>query len=90
MNCLEDCNGACCKINLIPIKGELPLDYLEARGLAIYDFEGKRYLMVSNRCQYLTESGACSIQATKPMFCRSQEAGCSECRLCREIMKTEG
>jgi len=89
LDCLKDCSGACCKILLIPIRGDLPEDYLDARGLSIYQFEDKRYLVVPSVCKYLTEEGKCSIQDTKPSLCRSQEPGCAECRACREILKAE-
>lgn len=74
---------------LIPIKGDLPPEYMEARGLGIFDFRGRRYLWFKYPCKYLTETGACSIEDHKPVMCRSQAAGCDECLACRELLKTE-
>jgi len=85
MNCLNDCNGACCKGLLIRVRGSIPADYAKARDIKMWG----SFIWIAHPCKYLTETGRCSIHATKPPICASQDAGCEECLACREILKTE-
>lgn len=82
MDCLKDCNGACCKWVFIPAKEPEELEQLklwEMRGCFFKD----GLLLIRQICPRLKD-GKCSIHGRKPAACKDYKPGCFDCLKARE------
>jgi hypothetical protein len=83
-NDCQPCKARCCRYVSLEIdtpEDEQDFDnikwYVIHKNISVYTSEGKWYLMVKSKCEYLAKDNKCSIYRQRPQICREHSTdGC--------------
>lgn len=86
LDCLRDCNGACCQGIYIGTGDKDGAEIMELRGMrAIFNKDAGFYDIFSPPCRFLNPEGRCSVEGMKPKLCKKFEVGGPTCLHMRKL-----
>ena len=79
LDCLRDCNGACCQGFLVYETDRAGAELLDPRRMRAEEQKDGKFHIYTPPCRFLDLYGRCSIQSMKPEPCKKLPVGGAAC-----------